>query len=736
MFGTGPLMQSSTPASTHVVLVGGGHAHVTVIREFGMRPQPGVVVTVVTRELDAPYSGMLPGFVAGHYSYDDVHIDVIGLASAAGARVIHGEVTGIDRAKKQIAIAGRAPLSYDLLSIDVGTTPKIDDIEGACDHALAVKPVSAFARKWRDLEAAALTESGPRRFLVVGAGAAGFELVLAMRHRLLGAARARGLDMNAFAFTLVGSGPLLPTHNPRARKLAFRQIVEQRVTLIEGRRVVAIGADAVRLDTGTQIAADATLLTTNAGPAAWFASSGLPLDDTGFIAVRPTLQLLDDDDVFAVGDCATVLEHRREKAGVFAVRQGPPLTENLRLRARGLKALPFVPQKDFLTLLSTGGHHAIAARNGLAVAGEWVWRWKDRIDRDFMAMFSDAVEMREGDEDMRCAGCAAKVGPLTLAHALDRVGGGNGRMRDDAAMFDEAGDMVRLETIDFFKAFWPEPYLFGEIAAVHAMSDVFAMGGKPSHALANVVLPHASPARMQEDLVQLLAGATRAIEREDAAIVGGHTSEGADLAAGFFIAGRARREGVLLKSGLRAGDRLVLTRPLGTGILFAGLMRGLARGRSIATALDTMRTSNRAAAEVLLANGATAATDITGFGLAGHLLEMLDASNAGARIALDDVPLYPGVSDLARRGIASTLLPENLRLASRLQGAATSDPAAMAILFDPQTSGGLLAGIPADRLEDCVADLAARGLLEAMCIGEVTSDAGIVIEGALPAAAQ
>jgi len=139
---------------------------------------------------------------------------------------------------------------------------------------------------------------------------------------------------------------------------------------------------------------------------------------------------------------------------------------------------------------------------------------------------------------------------------------------------------------------------------------------------------------------------------------------------------------------------------------------------------------------VLLANGATAATDITGFGLAGHLLEMLDASNAGARIALDDVPLYPGVSDLARRGIASTLLPENLRLASRLQGAATSDPAAMAILFDPQTSGGLLAGIPADRLEDCVADLAARGLLEAMCIGEVTSDAGIVIEGALPAAAQ
>lgn len=495
--------------------------------------------------------------------------------------------------------------------------------------------------------------------------------------------------------------------------------------------MVAIDQGVAHLDDGSTIAFDVVLLTTNAGPAVWFAASGLPLDERGFIAVRPTLQLLDDDDVFAAGDCATVLEHPREKAGVFAVRQGPPLTENLRLRARGQRAISFVPQKSFLTLLSTGGEHAIAARNGLATAGRWVWRWKDRIDRDFMAMFNEPSAMDPSGGEMRCAGCAAKVGPVTLANALDRVDPAGHTQRDDAAVFDQADGQVRLETIDFFKAFWPEPFLFGEIAAIHALSDIFAMGGAPTHALANIVLPLNAPAVMQEDLVQVLAGATRAMEREGAKIVGGHTSEGAELAAGFFVSGHARRDRLFVKSALRKGDALVLTRPLGTGILFAGLMRGHARGRWIATALDAMRASNRVVADVLRSHGVKAATDITGFGLGGHLLEMIDASRAGARVNLKRIPLYPGVLDLARSGVASTLLPENMRLATRLVGAATEDAASMAVLFDPQTSGGLLAGVPADCVDACLADLIANGVDSAVCIGEVTADTLIVAEGTI-----
>ena len=371
-----------------IVLVGGGHAHVIALKSFAERPEPDITLTLITREIEAPYSGMIPGFVAGHYSYEQCHIDTRRLAEYAGARVIQGTVTSIDRAARQVEIEGRAAMSYDLVSIDVGITPQLDGIEGATTHGIPVKPISTFSERWREIERTALTPHGPRRIAVVGAGAAAFELVLAMRHKLRTSARRTGIDPDAFSFALIGGSPLLPSHNAFARALARRELARQSVALIESDRVVRITREAVHLASGRQIAADATLLSTGAKAAEWFAVSGLPCDPNGFIAVRPTLQLLDDDDAFAVGDCASVLEHPCEKAGVFAVRQGPPLAENLRLRARGLAAEPFTPQRAFLSLLSTGRKHAIASRNGLALSGRLLWRWKDYIDRAFMAQFA------------------------------------------------------------------------------------------------------------------------------------------------------------------------------------------------------------------------------------------------------------------------------------------------------------------------------------------------------------
>ncbi len=376
-----------TAAAKHVVLIGGGHAHVIALKAFGMKPEPGVALTLVTREVEVPYSGMLPGLVAGHYTHQQCHIDVRRLAAWAGARVIHGTVGGIDRSARRVEIEGHPPLAYDLVSIDIGITPLLDGIEGAAAHGIAVKPVSTFADRWRMLEQDALTPHGPRRIAVVGSGAGGFELVLAVRHKLRSAALAAGVEPDEFSFALVSGSALLPTHNACAQALARREIVRQGVTLIEWDRVVRIGPGMLHVASGAAIRADAVLLATQAGPAKWFETSRLPLDASGFIAVRPTLQLLDDDDVFAAGDCATVIEHPREKAGVFAVRQGMPLAANLRLRARAMPARPFKPQRQFLTLLSTGRKHAIASRNGVAVAGTLLWHWKDRIDRAFMAQF-------------------------------------------------------------------------------------------------------------------------------------------------------------------------------------------------------------------------------------------------------------------------------------------------------------------------------------------------------------
>lgn len=737
-----------------IVLIGGGHTHVAVLRSFGMTPEPGVGLTVVAKELDAPYSGMLPGFVGGHYTFDQCHIDLVRLAQFAGARLIHGEAVGIDRAQKRVLLKGRPPLAYDWLSIDTGITPLLEPIAGAAEHAIAVKPVSSFAPRWQELLARALTLNGPRRIAVVGNGAAGFELILAIRHRLLHEAPVKGIDRGAFTFTSIGAGEVLPTHNARARAFARAALRDARVTVIEGDAAVRITAGDVTLASGRSIAADAVLVTTKAQPPAWFQETGMPLDAQGFLRVTPALQSAGDPAIFAVGDCASVIGFPREKAGVFAVRQGPPLTENLRLVTQGKTPRPFRPQSKFLTLLALGDKRAIASRGSWAAQGAWAWTWKDRIDQTFMDRFNKLPVMAGGagsasgthaqaqsPNDMFCAGCAAKLGPATLQSALDRLPAPPAAAqvrdlmpRDDAALVDLGAPMLRLETADQFPAIWPEPYVLGEIAAAHALSDILAKGGTPDHALALVQVARAAPHLQEDDLLQLMAGARAVLDPESVAVVGGHSGQGERLTAGFFVSGAVPRDKVLAKRSVTAGQTLVLTKPIGTGILFAGWMRGDSRARHIAAALRSMRQSNSAAARILLAHRAAAATDITGFGLAGHLLEMLDGSAASAHLDLARLRLLPGALDLARAGIASTLLPENLAMRGRLAGPAPS-AVALALLFDPQTSGGLLASVPDEHADACMAALRSAHV-EAAAIGKIQQDgtdqAGkIVLDGTL-----
>jgi selenide,water dikinase len=695
------------PVRLDVVLIGGGHAHVQVLRSLGMNPEPGVRLTLIAKELEAPYSGMLPGFIAGHYTHDECHINLVRLARFANARLIHGVVIGIDRAAKRIAIEGRPPLAYDLASIDVGITPDAGGIEGA-EHALAVKPISALTPKWHGLEAAAREANGPRRFVVVGGGAAGFELVHALRHRF------RDLSGKT-RYTLVAGDKFLKSVNAMARGFARQSLASTGIDLIEADLATRLSKSAVTLASGKVLPADAVLISTAAKAAPWFKESRLPVGDEGFIALRPTLQLLDDDDVFAAGDCATVLEHRRDRSGVFAVRQGPPLTDNLRRRARGLPADAFTPQTRYLMLLTTGEKHAIAARGPLALRGKWVWRWKDRIDREFVERFNDLPSMAADDGDMRCGGCAAKIGPVTLSRALRRLD--STYLPEDAAIVGSGRDR-RLETADFFRAFWPEPHVFGEIAANHAMNDVHAMGGKPTHAQAIAVVPHAHQRLMEEDLFQLMSGAQRAFAAAGVALIGGHSSEGSELAAGFAISGRPDAKSILRKSGVRSGDVFILTKPLGTGLIFAAEMRGLASARAVIDALAGMRASNAEAARIFVGHDASAMTDVTGFGLAGHLLEMLEASALSARIDITALPTYRDVWGLARAGVASSLLPANLALRERLTLDADVETGVLALLFDPQTAGGLLASINREAAMACLKALRAAAAPHAAIIGE------------------
>ncbi|MFT4582780.1 MAG: selenide,water dikinase [Gammaproteobacteria bacterium] len=738
----------NTPIVKDLVLIGGGHSHVIVLKRFAMKPLPGVRITLICRDVETPYSGMLPGLVAGHYTHDDVHIDLGPLARFANARFYNDEAIGLDLAARTVHTRKRPPVPYDVLSIDIGSTPYMADVPGAAENVVAVKPISNFFDRWQELVQRVETSQGPLSIAIVGAGAGGTEMLLAMQYGLQRRLRDLGHDPARLNFHLfVADGVPLPTHAPKVQQAFLRVCRERDINVHLNASVRSVDGKRLKTSDGATHEIDETLWVTRASAQSWLGDSGLKIHGNGFIAVNATLESISHPGVFGAGDCAAVLAHPREKAGVFAVRQGPALERNLRraLRARALKN--FVPQKKFLGLISTGDRYAVATRGGsLMLEGAWVWRWKDWIDRGFMRKFSDLPEMNS-DEGvhlatgladtqalkelsvvaMRCGGCGAKVGANVLASVMNDLKPAARadvliglHEPDDAAVISVPANKLVVQSVDSFRAMIDDPYLFGKIAANHALGDIFAMGAEPQSALAIATLPYGIESKVEDTLRQMMSGAMEILADANAALVGGHTSEGAELSLGFALSGLIDADAILRKGGMGAGDVLIISKPIGTGTLFAADMRHKARGRWITAAIDSMVQSNRGAAQCLFEHHATSCTDVTGFGLLGHLVEMVKASAVDVTLNLQAVPYMDGALETVAMGITSSLQPQNLRLRRAIKNlaAVTADPR-YPLLFDPQTAGGLLASVPQDQAVDCVQALKALGYEHSAVIGRV-----------------
>ena len=355
----------------------------------------------------------------------------------------------------------------------------------------------------------------------------------------------------------------MSTHSHGAQRRFTRVLSERGVYLHLGQRVSQVLTDRIELDDGTTHPVDEIVWATDAAPQHWLGESGLAVDDRGFLTVQPTLQSVSHADVFAAGDVASVVGYPREKAGVFAVRQGPPLAKNLRRVLVGKNPRPFVPQRRFLSLVSTGDQNAIASRGRLSFEGSWVWQWKDWIDRRFMSRFVDFPEMETADpqtrvempgvassEDiheltsaaMRCGGCGSKVGASILDRVIRRLEpvhrdevlvGLNAP--DDASVESIPEGKLVVQSVDAFRSMVDDCYLFGCIAANHCLSDLYAMGADPQSALAIASIPFGLEPKMETQLEDLLAGGISVLNHAGAALVGGHTNEGAELTLGLSL---------------------------------------------------------------------------------------------------------------------------------------------------------------------------------------------------------
>ncbi|KUF12823.1 selenide, water dikinase SelD [Pseudoponticoccus marisrubri] len=716
------MQAQNLPLTRDLVLIGGGHTHALVLRKWLMSPLPGARVTVINPDPVAAYSGMLPGYLAGHYSREMLDIDLVRLCQAAGAICVIGAAEALDLTRREIHVPGRPPIRFDVASIDIGITSAMPDLPGFASFGVPAKPLGPFAEAW----SAFLARGEDANVVILGGGVAGAEISMALAHAM----RRNGLRGQVH---LIDRSKILSDMASPARHRVREALDDLAIQIHEDATVTSVEEDGVTLDGGARITAGFVCGAAGARPHGWLAETGLDLTE-GFVTVGPTLQT-SDPAVFSVGDCAHMRHAPRPKAGVYAVRQAETLYHNLRqaLSGRGTSK-NYRPQADYLKLVSLGEKAALGTRFGLAFSGQWVWRWKDRIDQAFMDKFRDLPQMALPDLPAEhaagvkealgpkpmCGGCGAKLGQSALGPALAGLPSERadipGRPGDDAALLLTGGARQVIST-DHLRAFLPDPVLMARITAVHALGDIHAMAATPQAALAHVILPRMSRDLTERTLNDIMQAARAVFDAAGAPIVGGHSSFGAEMTLGFTVTGLSAADPIGL-TGARPGDALILTKPLGSGVIMAGLMSGAAKGQWVTEALEHMQRDQSDAARILA--DAHAMTDVTGFGLAGHLMNICAASGTGARLALDAIPLMEGALDLSARGTRSTLYPENRRILPDLPQDPRSD-----LLFDPQTAGGLLAAVPGDPAPRLAA-LQAAGHVAAH-IGQITGEPGQIV---------
>ncbi|MEA5565709.1 FAD-dependent oxidoreductase [Anabaena sp. UHCC 0399] len=377
-----------------LVLIGGGHSHAIVLKMFGMKPLTGVRLTLMTPTSDTPYSGMLPGHIAGFYSRDQCHINLPKLADFAQAQLYLDQAVDLDLINHKIICANRPAVDFDLLSIDIGSTPATISVSGAAEYAIAAKPVEKLLENWYQLlENVAQNPQQPITIVIVGGGAGGVELALSMQahlHRILQQTQQPLQNLAVHIFQR--QSDLMPHRHPSVQYQVQQVLISRGVKLHLGETVCQIGPSphreasfAVKCESGFQVECQKVFWVTQASAPQWIKTTGLATDDQGFILVKDTLQSLTHPEVFAAGDIATMKNHPRPKAGVFAVRQGKPLFENLRRMLTGQPLQAYRPQQQYLSLIGTGDGRAIATKGCLTLPPhQLLWQWKDRIDRRFM----------------------------------------------------------------------------------------------------------------------------------------------------------------------------------------------------------------------------------------------------------------------------------------------------------------------------------------------------------------
>ena len=704
-----------TSLNKQLVLIGGGHSNVQVLRKLCMHEYKGLNVILISESYGAIYSGMTPGYIEKLYSLDEITIDLQRLCFNAGATFIKDKVVSLDENNQILYLKDHPSIPFDILSINSGSISNKQTIHLEKDSkVIAVKPIGSLVSKLEKIDEV-IEKSSQRKISIVGGGIAAFELSFALHKRYYG----------KISLDIISKQPLVEKNLNTTSINKIKKIAKKMNIKLISKQAISINNSEIKLDDEDIIHSDLILLSTGASLPEWLVKSKLEMNEN-FIAVNQQLQSLNFKNIFVSGDAASIQNSKRPKSGVMAVRQGEILKDNLFLFLQNKTLKKFKPQKNWLYLIGTYKNSAVLNYFNFSFEGKWCWVLKKIIDLNFMKKFSfpgqtdmnkKIFSLNENKDDipkMYCQGCGSKVSKNTLIHFLS--GQKTNKELSDATeiKFKQNNILQTIDHIKLFKSF--NPYDFGIISYLHSQNDILAAGGSVHSLSISIGVPFSKNLTESFYLEYFMQGIQNEVTRDGALLASGHSYQTDEPAITITMNGSISQKSN--KSLAAEGNLIYLSKPLGTGYLLAAYFQNskLLSVSDFEKLLKYLKTGNDLAAKSGFSCGSQLMTDISGFGLASHLGDICQSSNLSAQIQLNNDILINDKLEILKNFESSGY--KNNYLSSFNSIDIKESHPLNKIIFDPQTNGPLLIAIDKEKKNEFENNFEKNYLLKPLLIGE------------------
>ncbi len=655
-----------------LVLIGGGHSHLNVLKSFTMDKIDGLRITLISDVYETPYSGMLPGFVENDYSLDDIQIDLYKICYHGNFRFINCKVNKIDGNKNLIYFKNRPPLNFDYLSINIGINNDTKTIKNADKYALKLKPISKI--NYNEI----INNLEGKKVGIIGSGPAGVEISLALKKRYN--------KIDIFLFT--GKSGLLSNYSNSSKNSILKNLTDANINVIWKDEVSEVSKNKIVTKSSKVYLIDRAILSTNGVPPKWLKKTNLVLSREGFIQTNKKLQT-NFNHIFASGDIINFSDKNLTKSGVYAVKSGSVLTKNIRNIILNKPLFSYHPQKYYLSIIGLSNGKALAYKFKLHFTSKLILNLKKFIDLRFINKFKLYNKIDNKKNIMDCKGCASKINLTTLKSTLPK---GIIKSSEDATQITKGSSYVN--SIDMITSIVTDPFLLGKISANHALSDIYASFAKPLSALMILQLPKSSQSIHSNDLKQIQEGAKLVLNENSCLLSGGHTMIGEDEnpVIGFSIIGKKFK---ISNNKINDKDLVILTEKLGTGVIFAGVNSNVISSKYIKYVSNQLENGNIKLGKILNQINPLEATDITGYGLGNHLINLINRNRyiKGITILKNKIKIFEGVNECLQKNVNSSFYEQNLNYGKNKVFFNNND-LINKIFFDPQTVGGIAFIIP------------------------------------------